>query len=323
VSKGSQKPPDQDSPPTEGGLESDFDDRVDQDPPDVFEYDESDYLKDNSQVADSEVPAVEPSTQKVTFTLDLENDWYFDEPGFDHLTFEYLDDFIALVDEIGVPLTIFVVGKTIEKYPEEIDRLQSELDCEFHLHSYQHDISKDYEFRTELQLGKNAFREHFGRDPIGYRAPQGNIEPTEFQILEKEGFEFDSSVFPSYRPGVYSNLDAPLKPYIPDNVDSLLEIPLGAFRGTRIPCSHSYFKLFGFPLVRALSVAPLPSTLVYNLHLQDLYHTDSHDNLDTPKRWIMKRNLSRSKEMLERNVSQILSRGYEPVKMTKVYNEWR
>ena len=161
-------------------------------------------------------------------TLDLENDWYFNEPGYDHLTFEYIDDFITLIDNLNIPVTFFVVGKTIERFPKIIKKFDEALDCEFHLHSYQHDTSKSYDFRTEVQDGKDAFEAHFGYEPDGYRAPQGKIYPEEFAILEEEGFTFDSSIFPSYRPGVYSNLDKPLAPYRPRGTEELIEVPIGA-----------------------------------------------------------------------------------------------
>ncbi len=261
----------------------------------------------------------QPSKKQFALTLDLENDWYFDEPGYDHLTFEYIDDFIELIDRLSVPLSIFVVGKTLEQYPEVIDRLDTELDTEFHLHSYRHEPTTN-SFREELKLGKEAFRNHFGHDPIGYREPYGDIDPAQFPVLADEGFLFDSSVFPSYRPGVYSNLDTPLEPYVIEGVPDLLEIPLGVFRGVRIPLSQNYLKLFGRSLIELLSVAPLPNTLVYNVHLQDLYRTDSHENLPGMKRRIMGRNLDRSVEILEESVDRIRSKGYEPAKITDIHS---
>jgi len=262
-------------------------------------------------------------TKLLCLTLDLENDWYFDDPELDHLVFDYLEDFLELVGELDIPLSAFVVGRTLEAYPEKVDRLGSVIDCEFHLHSYQHDLSKSYDFETEVRRGMTAYRNHFNRDPIGYRAPQGNIEPHEFPILEDLGFAFDSSIFPSYRPGKYCNLRAPLEPYTPENAQSMLEIPFGAFRGIRIPLSHSYFKLFGRPLSSYLSVAPLPDVLVYNIHLHDLYRTASHDELDEPKRWIMKRNLDEAESMFRTNISTLLSRGYKPTTMTEVYDAFK
>jgi peptidoglycan/xylan/chitin deacetylase (PgdA/CDA1 family) len=251
-------------------------------------------------------------------TLDLENDWYFDDPAYDHLTFEYIDDYIELIKRLDVPVTFFAVGKTIERYPEVVDKLDRELDSEFHLHSYQHDTSKSYDFRTEVQDGKEAFEAHFGYEPKGYRAPQGNIDPEEFGILEEEGFVFDSSVFPSYRPGVYSNLDKPLAPYQPEGVDELVEVPIAATPRTRIPISQSYLKLLGRPYLAYLKYAPLPKPLVFNTHLQDFYHTDSHDRLDQPKQSIMKRNLDGSVELFSKAVEGIRGRGYEFGTMTDV-----
>ena len=255
-------------------------------------------------------------------TLDLENDWYFDEPGYDHLTFEYIDEFVELISSLGVPLSIFAVGRTIERYPDVIDRLDDELDCEFHLHSYSHDVTKSYDFESEVCKGIEAYENHFGHRPIGYRAPQGNITDGEVSLLEELGFEFDSSIFPSYRPGVYNNLSAPLTPYIPAGASSLMEIPPGAFSGIRIPTSHSYFKLLGRPLSSYFSVSPLPNVLIYNIHLQDLYKTDSHDHLQFPKEWIMKRNLRNSERILRENISTIHSRGYKWTRMTEVYDAY-
>ncbi|MDG5819739.1 polysaccharide deacetylase family protein [Natronococcus sp. A-GB7] len=263
-----------------------------------------------------------PDDRLACLTIDLEDDWYFDDPRYDHLTLEYLDDFVELIDGLGVPLTAFVVGKTLEAYPEKVEQLRSALGTEFHLHTYQHDVSNEFDFEEEVRRGMRAYRNHFGTDPVGYRAQQGNIDPDGFRVLERLGFKFDSSVFPSYRPGVYNNLTAPTEPYTPSTASSLLEIPLGVHRGIRIPVSQSYFKLFGRPLSSYLGVSPLPNVVVYNVHLQDLYRTASHDKLAAPKRWIMKRNLERSTAILERNLSTLVSRGYELTTMNGIYDAY-
>ena len=256
--------------------------------------------------------------QVACLTLDLENDWYFDDPEYDHLTFEYIDEYIEMVKSLDVPVTFFVVGRTIERYPDVIDKLDRELDCEFHLHSYQHDTTKSYDFRTEVRAGKEAFEAHFGYEPTGYRAPQGNIDPEEFAILEEEGFVFDSSIFPSFRPGVYSNFDKPLAPYIAEGTDALVEVPIAVTPGTRIPVCQSYLKLLGRSYLTYLKYAPLPDPLAFNTHLQDFFRTDSHDRLEQPKRAIMTRNMDDSLELFSKAIEQIRARGYEFRTMTEL-----
>lgn len=255
-------------------------------------------------------------------TLDLENDWYFDDSNFDHLTFQYIDKFVDIIQSLNVPLSIFVVGRTLERFPDEVKVLLSRLDCEFHLHSYQHDTEKNYDFRQEVRRGMDTFSDFFGYPPIGYRAPQGNIEQGELTILAEEGFKFDSSVFPSYRPGIYNNLTAPLEPYVPKETEELYEVPVGAFPVIRVPISHGYFKLLGEPLCRSLSAFPLSNFIVYNLHLQDLFRTASHDQLTQPKQWIMKRNMSKSVDVLKSNISRLKRRGYEPLRLTTALDRY-
>lgn len=254
-------------------------------------------------------------------TLDLEDDWNIDEPGFDHLTLDRLVDFVALVTDLKLPLSIFVVGRTLEQHPGAIHRLESALDCEFHLHSYRHDPAGTQDLRTEVREGKRAFRAHFGTDPAGYRAPLGRISTDGFEILEQEGFTFDSSVFPSYRPGVYNNLDAPIRPFIPQNVSELIEVPIGATLYTRIPLGHSYLKLLGEPFLQYLRVCPLPETIVYNVHLHDLYRTASHDQLPAAKRAIYARNMDRSEELLRDVIEIFRHRRYSPTTVSRLVEE--
>ncbi|UTF54803.1 polysaccharide deacetylase family protein [Natronosalvus rutilus] len=261
-----------------------------------------------------------PEMRLACFTLDLEDDWYFNEPGFDHLTFEYIDEFIELVSSLDIPVTVFAVGKTLEKFPEDVALLQDKLDSEFHLHSYSHDITKSYDFEEEVAKGIDAFESFFKKKPRGYRAPQGNIEPGEIRHLDSVGFEFDSSIFPSFRPGIYSNLDKPLHPYSPPGTEQIVEYPIGAIPGVRLPISQSYVKLLGRPYLRSFKYVPLPNVVVIDSHLQDFYRTASHDNLSTPLRQIHKRNLGNSIKLFKTLVRYLRTRGYKFVTLTEIHD---
>lgn len=253
-------------------------------------------------------------------TLDLEDDWYLDDPQYDHLTFEYIDDYIDLVSSLEIPVSVFVVGKTIEKYPDDVSQLQRGITADFHLHSYHHDLSKSYDFEEEIKQGVAAFESFFGQEPIGYRAPQGNITDQEIRALDRAGFQFDSSIFPSYRPGVYNNLDAPVHPYRPPGIENLIEYPIGAIWNLRIPFSQSYLKLFGRPYLWALSRIELPEVLVFDSHLQDFYKTASHDQIGTPIRQIHKRNLANSVDLFKQTVHILRDRGYKFVTLTDLHS---
>ncbi len=244
-------------------------------------------------------------------TLDLESDWFVNEPGRSYFTFEYLPEYIRLINSLEVPVTIFVVGRLLEDRPEAVERLRTELETEFHLHSYSHDPEMADGFRTDLRRGMDAFETFFGRRPMGYRAPLGKITDSQLRILDEAGFSFDSSIFPSYRPGAYNNLSAPLEPYRPNDTDSLVELPVGVVPYLRVPLAQSYLKLGGSPLFQLVDRLELPEPLVFVSHLHDFFETAANEHRSQPMKAIQQRNLSQSPELFERFITTLRQNGYE------------
>ncbi|WP_158059003.1 polysaccharide deacetylase family protein [Halorussus halophilus] len=250
-----------------------------------------------------------PSTRTACITLDLENNWTFGGE-LEYLVFEHLDEFVGLVRRLDVPLSVFVVGKVLEDRPDVVRRLDAELDVEFHLHSYQHDMTGNVDIGRELRAGTRAFESVLGRDPAGYRAPRFILDKGDLATLSAMEFEFDSSVCPSYRPGVYNNLDAPHRPYYPAEAPDLLEIPVSVHPRLRVPMEQSYLRLFGDPYLKLLEHSRLPKTLVYNCHLHDFFHTAAHERLGRLKRLAFTRNIENSVAVFERFVSLLTEKGY-------------
>jgi len=255
-------------------------------------------------------------------TLDLENNWEFDGPRLKYATFEHLEEYIKLLESRDLPLSVFVVGQTVEERPGAIEQLRERLDVEFHLHSYSHDLSGSANLENEVRRGKRAFESYFGRPPEGYRSTQGRIDRAGLRPLESEGFLFDSSVFPTYRPGVYNNLDAPIEPYRPPETQSLFEIPVGVVPGLRIPLSQGYIKAMERPLLTALRHVPLQDVVVFNTHLQDFFHTRAHAALAQPKRFFYERNIENAERVFRRVVEILRRDGFSFVKMTDVYDHY-
>ena len=248
--------------------------------------------------------------EKIAYiTLDLENDWYV-EGGDQYRTLEYVDEFIELIDRVDVPVTLFTVGKLFEERPDDVEKLEEGLQSEFHLHSYAHDPEMKDGFRTDLLKGMDAYASFFGEEPVGYRAPLGKIAPGMLRTLEREGFTFDSSVFPSYRPGAYNNLSAPTNPYSPEATDELVEFPVSVCPRIRIPLSQSYLKLLGRPYRWYVKSIPLPDQLVFVSHLHDFFDTPAFARRGQPTRAIQQRNIADSKRIFVDFIDHLKESGY-------------
>lgn len=252
-------------------------------------------------------------------TLDLEHDWTLPGSPSDNPTFDYVDEYISIINQMDVPISIFAVGLVIEKFPNIIKKFQHNLDSEFHLHSYRHDVTKSHDFIDEVHDGIAAYEQYFDDRPIGYRAPLGDITDEELVELERNGFEFDSSIFPSYRPGVYNNIRAPNTPYYPNVTDDLLEIPFTVLPRLRIPISQNYLKLFGKLYRFVLRWADLPDLVVFDHHLQDFQRTEFYDHFSSPTRQLMLRNIHNSTDIFRQFVTQLTADGYEFIKISDVY----
>jgi len=254
-------------------------------------------------------------------TLDLENNWDFEDPDLQYLVFDYIDDFIQLVRELDVPLSVFVVGQTLEERPVAVRKIDAELDVEFHLHSYHHHMSGESDIESEIALGVKAFETVLGHRPTGYRAPRFIMNRKKIEAVSEHGFEFDSSICPSYRPGVYNNLGLPNRPYYPDAAPTLLEIPVSVFPWLSIPLQQSYLRLLGQPLYDVLKAFPLPDFLVFNFHLHDIFHTEAHDRLGPLRRIAFNRNIDTSRTVLRDFVGSLRDRGYQFRKLGEVARE--
>ncbi|MFC1915600.1 polysaccharide deacetylase family protein [Chloroflexota bacterium] len=213
--------------------------------------------------------------------MDLEQDFgdLLDEPRYEGLN--YVDDLVAFLKKKRIPLTCFVQGNLFTTHPDIIKKL-SILDIEFELHSHSHPKIKEMDLEFEIQRGKEAYCDFWGKEPRGYSAPLGFINDQTYKLLARYGFKYDSSVSPSFRPSVFNNLGKPLKPYLVN--DEILELPISVFSWLiRIPMSLSYIILLGKPYFYLLKNAKLSNLINFNFHLHDLFDLDSAKALPLEK----------------------------------------
>ena len=264
-----------------------------------------------------------PAERTACITLDLENNWKFESDDLRYLVFNHIDEYVDLIRSLDLPLTVFVVGRILEERPDVVRRLDAELDVEFHLHSYHHNMHGETDIEEEIRKGVGAFESVLGRRPIGYRAPRFILDEGDLAALSEAGFEFDSSVCPSYRPGVYNNLDKPTEPYYPEEASELLEMPISVHPQLRIPIAQSYLRLLRGPYLALLRRSRLPNPLVFDSHLHDYFHTAAHDQLGGVRRFLFGHNIRGSVPIFERFIDLLRDRNYEFRKLGDAAGEVR
>lgn len=197
---------------------------------------------------------------KNALVIDLEH-WYSNEFLTEYLPAEKVDQDIEavmpildLLDKYNVRATFAVLGTFAERHPELI-KLIHDKGHEIQSHAYSH--------KTLHELGKDAFEDEIkrsiyllesitGQGPVGFRAPSFSIDNSTkwaFEILEKYGFKYDSSIFP-IKTMLYGEPKAPISIYRPSREDitehdskgEIIEFPMTVIKfGTNIPLAGGFY----------------------------------------------------------------------------------
>jgi peptidoglycan/xylan/chitin deacetylase (PgdA/CDA1 family) len=263
---------------------------------------------------------MDKKTRLFAMTLDLESDF----SGALHREYALLrqpqrvERLLGGLKERGVPLSAFVVGELLERFPELIE-LFVNYGTEFHCHSYGHD-PEDTDSGAEIKRARDAYVQYFGSSPLGYRAPDGRISRDGIAQLGAHGFKFDASIFPSYYPNPFKYLFRRSQPHFFGDTQ-VVEIPNTPVSPLRIMLSLSYIKLLGIrPYIRLLRWSRLPETAVFGSHLHDFF-TDSEALSRMPRFWRMVygRNRDRGLDFLDDILDFFQGEGYSFVTMSEVY----
>lgn len=245
----------------------------------------------------------------------------FLDPSFFHIA----DRFFELSNKYGFKYTIFIIGRDLEN-PEVREKVGywASQGHEIANHSYSHMQNLGYldynRLEMEVMKSHELITKVCGREPKGFIAPAWATSTSLLNILLKNGYLYDTSVFPSYfmwlvlaklrwnfrkdkrkitvfqRRDLIANLFADRKPYfsngkslIKKDTDGLLILPLPVTPLLRIPCWHTMSFLlpqvfFKFILNSCLS----QKYFYYLLHPTDVLEAD-----DIPLKYRHIRNLER------------------------------
>jgi len=180
-----------------------------------------------------------------------------------------LPRFWALIEELEIPATLFLIGADAPAYPaafEPVMKTKSEVAN----HSFSHDYRLLQKPRTQiaedLRQADEVLRELNGGRPLkGFRAPGYNFNADLLKCVDELEYSYDSSVLPSPiyfgarwaiiqayqglgRPsnslvGSFKQFRAPLtpyrvapdSPYSPNDQGRLLELPIACLPWARVP----------------------------------------------------------------------------------------
>jgi polysaccharide deacetylase family protein (PEP-CTERM system associated) len=117
-----------------------------------------------------------------------------------------------------VPGTFFTLGWVARRFPLLVRRI-SGAGHEVASHGFWHrriPTLTHQQFREDVRQAKQALEDACGEAVIGFRAPTFSILPGlewAFDVLLEEGYRYDSSLFPIWRPGGYGMPGAHCPPY--------------------------------------------------------------------------------------------------------------
>ena len=258
-----------------------------------------------------------PSRQRAYLTLDLECDFgtllaaNVPSPGANsYAAAAHTDRLADLLDRLTVPLTCFVQTDLLDERPETVEALQQAgVEVRFHPHSHTHRHRSRTSIEYEVETSTERYHEFFGEEPVGYRFPNGDVRREDYRHLAEAGYEFDASVFPTWRPGHFDNTDKPRTPqYLPEF--DLYEIPFTVYASwLPIPTALSFCRVFGRPYTELLVRRP-PPVVVFNIHMHDLVTPPTVRNLPRKYRAVYSRN-DRGFEMLASILKRLQEQGYQ------------
>lgn len=169
-----------------------------------------------------------------------------DRPGDDfHEGCEWVLDAFRRHD---VSATFFILAEVATLFPELVRRIRDE-GYEVALHGMYHVDNTRYsieEFRSMIRQSRAILEEILGHPVVGYRAANLILSSAQLEVLDDEGFLYDSSVCPTGRfLGKYANMaGAPTAPYRPARDDlsrrgdlRIVELPHGTFPVVNLPVS--------------------------------------------------------------------------------------
>jgi len=220
----------------------------------------------------------------ILFTVDIE-DWFTDGrqiqiDSWDNyeLTLEAkVHALLALLSKHNAKATFFVLGWIARKKPSLIQEIYA-CGHEIASHSYSHELvytlSKE-KFKNDTRKSKQLLEDIVGAEVTGYRAPCFSITPWALDILQNEGYAYDSSIVPATFHDLYSKLYKKVEQPCFEIGQGFWEISLPALSAGSINIpwgGGGYFRLYPYRLFQygVRKVVASKGAYTFYIHPYDL-----------------------------------------------------
>jgi peptidoglycan/xylan/chitin deacetylase (PgdA/CDA1 family) len=159
------------------------------------------------------------------FDLPIEYNLQISEDEQMHIGKLGADEMHKIIECQNISTTLFTTANFAQHYPELIKTLSQKN--EIGSHTYYHSRFA----KEDLENSKNTLAEITGNAIKGLRMPR--FKKIDIDWIKEAGYQYDSSINPTYMPGRYNNLKAPRTVFkendftrLPVSVSSLVRFPL-------------------------------------------------------------------------------------------------
>lgn len=170
---------------------------------------------------------------------------------------------IALLDRLEITATFFVTANFALHNREIIKQLSEKYEIASH-GFYHSQFSPD-----DLQTSKETLESITNTKVTGFR--MARLQPVDDVEIEKAGYEYNSSMNPTYIPGRYNNLSKPRTAYY---TNKLLNLPISVTPLIRFPLFWLSFKNFPLSMIQLATKLTLETDSYLNIYFHPWEFTD-------------------------------------------------
>lgn len=195
-----------------------------------------------------------------------------------------LDSISPILADRNIQSTLFTTANFANHFPEAVKELSIQHEVASHTYYHSSFVNED------LSLSKRRLEEITGRPVDGLRMPR--MRTVDMDEVRKAGYQYDSSINPTWLPGRYNNLHLPRTIY---SELGICRIPASVSPNLRIPLFWLSFKNMPWQVFKYLALQTLKKDGYLCLYFHPWEFTDiNHYQLPMfTRRWCMDQLLDR------------------------------